>query len=145
MRLLKATNMGDFFIPTDGDWDVCLHTLRLLQSMLVEEEVLFLLGSSLLDPELQMRVGQLTSSGQANLRLAAQQILEDLQALQQVPSGIQAYLLSCSWLCWLEWMTIPHMQFRGDYNQDFTPSYVCFPRIRVWKAWQISLFLGSEM
>ncbi|XP_056883390.1 heat shock factor 2-binding protein isoform X4 [Takifugu flavidus] len=67
----------------DGDWEVCLHTLRLLQSMLVEEEVLLLSGSSLLDPELQKRVGQLTSSGQANLRLAAQQILEDLQALQQ--------------------------------------------------------------
>lgn len=64
---------------------MCLHTLRLLQSMLVEEEVLFLLGSSLLDPHLQARVGRLTSAGSANLRLAAQQTLEDLQALQQVP------------------------------------------------------------
>lgn len=99
MRLLNLPTRATFFILTDGDWDVCLHTLRLLQSMLVEEEVLFLLGSSLLDPELQMRVGQLTSSGQANLRLAAQQILEDLQALQQVQSVIQANLLSCSWLC----------------------------------------------
>uniref|UniRef100_H3DAF1 Heat shock transcription factor 2 binding protein n=1 Tax=Tetraodon nigroviridis TaxID=99883 RepID=H3DAF1_TETNG len=69
----------------DGDWEVCLHALRLLQSLLVEEEVLFLLGSSLLDPELQTRVGRLTSAANANLRLAAQQTLEDLQALQQVP------------------------------------------------------------
>lgn len=76
---------SEFFIPTDGDCEVCLHTLRLLQSMLVEEEVLFLLGSSLLDPDLQVRVGQLTSSGQANLRLAAQQTLEDLHGLQKVP------------------------------------------------------------
>ncbi|CAG06614.1 unnamed protein product, partial [Tetraodon nigroviridis] len=66
----------------DGDWEVCLHALRLLQSLLVEEEVLFLLGSSLLDPELQTRVGRLTSAANANLRLAAQQTLEDLQALQ---------------------------------------------------------------
>lgn len=78
---------------TDGDWEVCLHTLRLLQSMLVEEEVLFLLGSSLLDPDLQTRVGRLTSAGNANLRLAAQQTLEDLQALQQVTSYLVCSLV----------------------------------------------------
>lgn len=68
---------------------MCLHALRLLQSMLAEEEVLFPLGSSLLDPDLQMRVGRLISAGQANLRLAAQQTLEDLQALQQVVEVIE--------------------------------------------------------
>ncbi|XP_034533360.1 heat shock factor 2-binding protein isoform X2 [Notolabrus celidotus] len=68
----------------DGDWEVCLHSLRLLQSVLLEEEVLLLLGSSLLDPDLQARVSQLTSSVQPTLRLAAQQTLEDLRALQQV-------------------------------------------------------------
>uniref|UniRef100_A0A3Q3WB85 Uncharacterized protein n=1 Tax=Mola mola TaxID=94237 RepID=A0A3Q3WB85_MOLML len=68
----------------DGDWEVCLHTLRLLQSMLVEEEVLLLLGSSLLDPDLQSRVSRLTSVVQPSLRLAAQQTLEDMQGLQQV-------------------------------------------------------------
>ncbi|XP_031708105.1 heat shock factor 2-binding protein [Anarrhichthys ocellatus] len=67
----------------DGDWEVCLHSLRLLQSVLLEEEVLLLLGSSLLDPDLQARVGRLTSSEQPSLRLAAQQTLEDLLALQQ--------------------------------------------------------------
>lgn len=80
-------------ISTDGDWEVCLHTLRLLQSMLVEEEVLFLLGSSLLDSDLQTRVGRLSSAGNANLRLAAQQTLEDLQALQQVPSCLVCSLV----------------------------------------------------
>ncbi|XP_067438905.1 heat shock factor 2-binding protein isoform X1 [Thunnus thynnus] len=67
----------------DGDWEVCLHSLRLLQSVLLEEEVLLLLGSSLLDPDFQARVSLLTSSVQPSLRLAAQQTLEDLQALQQ--------------------------------------------------------------
>ena len=64
---------------------MCLHSLRLLQSVLLEEEeVLLLLGSPLLDPDLQARVGRLTSSVQPSLRLAAQQTLEDLRALQQV-------------------------------------------------------------
>ncbi|XP_039997955.1 heat shock factor 2-binding protein isoform X2 [Xiphias gladius] len=67
----------------DGDWEVCLHSLRLLQSVLLEEEVLLLLGSSLLDPDLQARVSQLSSSAKPSLRLAAQQTLEDLQALRQ--------------------------------------------------------------
>ncbi|XP_042368894.1 heat shock factor 2-binding protein [Plectropomus leopardus] len=67
----------------DGDWEVCLHSLRLLQSLLLEEEVLLPLGSSLLDPDLQARVSRLTSSVQPSLRVAAQQTLEDLQTLQQ--------------------------------------------------------------
>ncbi|XP_020481934.2 heat shock factor 2-binding protein [Labrus bergylta] len=67
----------------DGDWEVCLHSLRLLQSVLLEEEVLLLLGSSLLDPELQARVSGLTSSKQPSLRVTAQQTLEDLQTLTQ--------------------------------------------------------------
>ncbi|XP_023282825.1 heat shock factor 2-binding protein [Seriola lalandi dorsalis] len=67
----------------DGEWEVCLHSLRLLQSLLLDEEVLLLLGSSLLDPDLQARVHHLTSSVEPSLRLAAQQTLEDLQVLQQ--------------------------------------------------------------
>ncbi|XP_053272791.1 heat shock factor 2-binding protein [Pleuronectes platessa] len=67
----------------DGDWEVCLHSLRLLQSVLLEEEALLLLGSSLLDPDLQARVSHLTSSAKPSLRAAAQQTLEDLNALQQ--------------------------------------------------------------
>uniref|UniRef100_A0A3Q2R073 Heat shock transcription factor 2 binding protein n=1 Tax=Fundulus heteroclitus TaxID=8078 RepID=A0A3Q2R073_FUNHE len=63
-------------------WEVSLHCLRLLQSVLLEEDVLVLLGSSLLDPDLQDRVSRLTSSGQPNLRAIAQQTLEDLKALQ---------------------------------------------------------------
>lgn len=71
---------------SDEDWEVCLHTLRLLQSVLaVEEEEEEaeegrpLLGGSLLDPELRARVSQLTYRGQSSLRLAAHQTLEDLE------------------------------------------------------------------
>ncbi|XP_029307838.1 heat shock factor 2-binding protein [Cottoperca gobio] len=67
----------------DGDWEVCLHSLRLLQSVLLEEEAPLLLGPALLDPELQARVSRLTSGVQPSLSLAARQTLEDLQALQQ--------------------------------------------------------------
>ncbi|MED6291245.1 hypothetical protein CHARACLAT_021517 [Characodon lateralis] len=63
-------------------WEVSLHCLRLLQSVLLEEDVLLLLGSSLLNPELRARVSRLTSSMQPSLRATAQQTLEDLQALQ---------------------------------------------------------------
>lgn len=64
---------------------MCLHALRLLQSVLLEEEAaLLLLGSPLLDPDLQARVSQLTSSAKPSLRAAAQQTLEDLHALRQV-------------------------------------------------------------
>ncbi|KAF3857486.1 hypothetical protein F7725_009345 [Dissostichus mawsoni] len=62
-------------------------SVRLLQSVLLEEEVLLLLGPPLLDPRLQAAVSRLTSSLQPGLRLAAQQTLEDLQTLQQVPLG----------------------------------------------------------
>ncbi|KAJ0062381.1 hypothetical protein NL108_011012 [Boleophthalmus pectinirostris] len=64
----------------DRDWEVCLHSLRLLQSLVLEDEALLVLGPAVVDPELEMRVRKLTSSGQACVREAAQQTLEDLQA-----------------------------------------------------------------
>ncbi|XP_030009354.1 heat shock factor 2-binding protein [Sphaeramia orbicularis] len=67
----------------DVDWEVCLHALRLLQSVLLEEDVLLLLGSSLLDPDVQTRIGRLSFSVQPSVRQAAQQTLEDLHALSQ--------------------------------------------------------------
>ncbi|XP_016893756.1 heat shock factor 2-binding protein isoform X2 [Cynoglossus semilaevis] len=67
----------------DGDWEVCLHSLRLLQSVLLEKEAVLLFGSSLLEPELLACVTQLSSSNKPSLKQAAQQTLEDLHALQQ--------------------------------------------------------------
>lgn len=73
-----------FLCVTDGDWEVCLHSLRLLQSVLLEKEAVLLFGSSLLEPELLACVTQLSSSNKPSLKQAAQQTLEDLHALQQV-------------------------------------------------------------
>ncbi|XP_030604599.1 heat shock factor 2-binding protein isoform X2 [Archocentrus centrarchus] len=67
----------------DGQWEVCLHALRLLQSLLLEDDVLLRLGPSLLDPGLHDRVSRLADSVQPGLRLIALQTLKDLQALQQ--------------------------------------------------------------
>ncbi|XP_075999915.1 heat shock factor 2-binding protein [Genypterus blacodes] len=90
VRGLKYISEYPGFLPLiwrlleDGDWEVCLHSLRLLQSALLEEEMPTSLASSLLDPSLLARVSQLTSGMQPTLRLAAQQTLEDLQAFHQV-------------------------------------------------------------
>ncbi|XP_055084598.1 heat shock factor 2-binding protein [Periophthalmus magnuspinnatus] len=64
----------------DRDWEVCLHSLRLLQSLVLEDEALLVLGPAVVDPELEVRVKKLTSSVQPCVREAAQQTLEDLQA-----------------------------------------------------------------
>ncbi|XP_069573301.1 heat shock factor 2-binding protein [Brachyistius frenatus] len=87
---LKCISENEGFAPLiwtlldDGHWEVCLHALRLLQSLLLEEEVTLPPGSSLLHPDLRARVGRLaSSSGQPSLKLTAQQTLDDLQALQQ--------------------------------------------------------------
>ncbi|KAM9766979.1 heat shock factor 2-binding protein [Menidia menidia] len=77
----------------DGHWEVCLHSLRFLQSVLLDKDVILLLGSSLLDPTLGARVSQLTASAQPKIRVTAQQTLEDLLALQQVQKSNGGKLL----------------------------------------------------
>ncbi|XP_028321303.1 heat shock factor 2-binding protein [Gouania willdenowi] len=78
----------------DGHWEVSLHSLRLLQSVLLDEDAVRSLSSSLLSPDLGIRVGSLTSSTQPSLKVTAQQILEDLKALQQVPSALSCDVIS---------------------------------------------------
>ncbi|XP_029941638.1 heat shock factor 2-binding protein [Salarias fasciatus] len=68
----------------DGHWEVGLHSLRLLQSVLLDEQVVLQLSSALLDPDLRARVDRLSSSAQPNLRAAAQQALEDLQQVRRL-------------------------------------------------------------
>lgn len=67
----------------ERDWEVCLHSLRLLQSLVLEDEAVLLLGPAVVDPELVEHVRRLSSSVQPSLRAAAQQTLEDLQALHK--------------------------------------------------------------
>ncbi|XP_011492788.1 heat shock factor 2-binding protein [Oryzias latipes] len=73
-----------------GHWEVSLHCLRLLQSLILEEYTHPHLGSSLLDPELRAHVSLLTSSAQPSLRATAQQTLQDLQSLKQCLRVLQA-------------------------------------------------------
>ncbi|KAK7893577.1 hypothetical protein WMY93_022729 [Mugilogobius chulae] len=63
----------------DRDWEVTLHALRLLQSLVLEDEALLVLGPAIMDPEVEVRVKKLTTSGTPCVREAAQQTLGDLQ------------------------------------------------------------------
>ncbi|KAM6945383.1 heat shock factor 2-binding protein [Aplochiton taeniatus] len=66
----------------DGDQEVVLHGLRLLQSLLLEEEVVAMLGPALLEPLPLERIRQLGSSSQhTSLRQTALETLEDLEPL----------------------------------------------------------------
>ncbi|XP_061692274.1 heat shock factor 2-binding protein [Syngnathoides biaculeatus] len=68
----------------DRSWEVCLHSLRLLQSLLLEDVAQPTLGAALLDMDLQARIRSFTLSVQPSLRQLAQQTLADLQGLMQV-------------------------------------------------------------
>ncbi|XP_053710347.1 heat shock factor 2-binding protein isoform X2 [Synchiropus splendidus] len=67
----------------DGDWTVCLQSLRLLQSLMLDEEQLISEDSIWLDPELKLCLQRLCSSPKPSLREAAVQALKDLQVLLQ--------------------------------------------------------------
>ena len=67
--------------PPDSDSDVCLHALRLLQSLLLEEEVLAHVASNLLSSLPLGRIRQLAASRHLGLRQTAQETLEDLGPL----------------------------------------------------------------
>ncbi|KAJ8350765.1 hypothetical protein SKAU_G00258950 [Synaphobranchus kaupii] len=66
----------------DGDWEVCFHSLRLLQSLVLEEAGL---TSTLRELLPLTRIRQLSSSPHSALRQAAQDTLEDLQHLTTAP------------------------------------------------------------
>ncbi|XP_062303535.1 heat shock factor 2-binding protein [Osmerus eperlanus] len=68
----------------DGDQEVCLHSLRLLQSLLLEAEVVALMRPGVLDPLPLARIRQLASSRHPALRLTAQETLDDLGSLWDV-------------------------------------------------------------
>ncbi|KAJ8256140.1 hypothetical protein COCON_G00200040 [Conger conger] len=68
----------------DGDWEVCLHVLRLLQSLVLE-------GAGLTPAQRERlplaRIRQLFSSPHAALRQAARDTLEDLHLPTAAPQG----------------------------------------------------------
>ncbi|KAM9820868.1 heat shock factor 2-binding protein [Neosynchiropus ocellatus] len=69
----------------DGDGAVCLQSLRLLQSLMLDEEQLISEDSIWQDPGLKLCLQRLCSSPKPSLREAAVQALKDLQVLLQVP------------------------------------------------------------
>ncbi|CAN9498367.1 unnamed protein product [Ophioblennius macclurei] len=89
---LKYMSENQILLPViwalleDGHWEVRLHSLCLLQSLLLDEQAVLRLASALLDPALQARVDSLTSSARPKLREAAQQTLEDLQQIRRLHS-----------------------------------------------------------
>ena len=78
---ISLPNLLVFFSPRDGDQEVCLHSLRLLQSLLSEAEVVALVRPGLLDPLPLARIRQLASSRHPALRQTAQETLDDLGSL----------------------------------------------------------------
>ncbi|XP_059896509.1 heat shock factor 2-binding protein isoform X2 [Gadus macrocephalus] len=87
VRGLKYISQSPGLLPMvwtlleDQDPDVCLHSLRLLQSLLLEEEVETTMGAALLTSPCLEHVCRLTSSQQPALKQTACDTLEDIQAL----------------------------------------------------------------
>ncbi|XP_031414302.1 heat shock factor 2-binding protein isoform X3 [Clupea harengus] len=83
-KLQNSRAVGESWIKAmsvDSDSDVCLHALRLLQSLLLEEEVLAHVASNLLSSLPLGRIRQLAASRHLGLRQTAQETLEDLGPL----------------------------------------------------------------
>ncbi|CAL8308739.1 unnamed protein product [Merluccius merluccius] len=65
----------------DEDTDVCLHSLRILQSLLLEEEAASSMGPALLASPCLEYVGRLITRRQPTLRQTALDTMEDIEAL----------------------------------------------------------------
>ncbi|PKU41768.1 hypothetical protein llap_7933 [Limosa lapponica baueri] len=67
---------------TDPDTEVCLHALRLLQSVILEPEVLAKSASEMRDTLPFQRIIALSKSRNADLQALAKELLEDLKILE---------------------------------------------------------------
>lgn len=88
LKGLKYISESPGFIPllwwllNDPDTEVCLHVLRLLQSMILEPEVLAKSASEMRDTLPFQRIIALTKSRNADLQALAKELLEDLKILE---------------------------------------------------------------
>lgn len=88
LKGLKYISESPGFIPllwwllSDPDTEVCLHVLRLLQSMILEPEVLAKSASEMRDTLPFQRIIALTKSRNADLQALAKELLEDLKILE---------------------------------------------------------------
>ncbi|XP_055657438.1 heat shock factor 2-binding protein isoform X1 [Falco peregrinus] len=88
LRGLKYISESPGFIPllwwllNDPDTEVCLHALRLLQSVILEPEVLAKAASEMRDTLPFQRIIALSKSRNAELQALAKELLEDLKILE---------------------------------------------------------------
>ncbi|NWU92703.1 HSF2B protein, partial [Upupa epops] len=88
LKGLKYISERPGFIPllgwllNDPDTEVCLHALRLLQSLLLEPEVLAKSASAMRDALPFQRIIELSKSRNADLQTLAKELLEDLKILE---------------------------------------------------------------
>ena len=68
-------------ITADPDAEVCLHTLRLIQSVVLEPDVFSKVASELQSSLPLQRILAMSKSRNSHLQSAAQELLEDLRAL----------------------------------------------------------------
>uniref|UniRef100_A0A8C6QEU4 Heat shock transcription factor 2 binding protein n=2 Tax=Nannospalax galili TaxID=1026970 RepID=A0A8C6QEU4_NANGA len=86
---LKYISESPGFIPllwwllSDPDAEVCLHVLRLIQSVILEPEVFSKSASELLSSLPLQRIVVMSKSRNPHLKTAAQELLEDLNALER--------------------------------------------------------------
>ncbi|XP_067145858.1 heat shock factor 2-binding protein isoform X3 [Apteryx mantelli] len=88
LKGLKYISESPGFIPllwwllNDPDTEVCLHVLRLLQSVILEPEVLAKSASEMRDTLPFQRIIALSKSRNADLQALARELLEDLKILE---------------------------------------------------------------
>ncbi|KAM4683507.1 heat shock factor 2-binding protein [Amazona ochrocephala] len=88
LKGLKYISESPGFIPllwwllNDPDTEVCLHVLRLLQSVILEPEVLAKSASEMRDTLPFQRIIALSKSRNADLQALAKELLEDLKILE---------------------------------------------------------------
>ncbi|XP_015491674.1 heat shock factor 2-binding protein isoform X3 [Parus major] len=88
LRGLKYISESPGFIPllwwllNDPDTEVCLHALRLLQSVLLEPEVLARSGAEVRETLPFQRIVALSQSRNAELQALAKELLEDLKIFE---------------------------------------------------------------
>ncbi|XP_042312110.1 heat shock factor 2-binding protein isoform X3 [Sceloporus undulatus] len=85
---LKYISESSGFFPllwwllNDPDAEVCLHVLRLLQSVILEPEILTKSSPEMRDSLPLPRIHMLSKSRNADLQILAQELLEDLKVLE---------------------------------------------------------------
>ncbi|XP_072470935.1 heat shock factor 2-binding protein isoform X2 [Notamacropus eugenii] len=88
LKGLKYISESPGFIPLlswllkDPDAEVCLHVLRLIQSVVLETEVFSKLASQFRDSMLLQHIITTSQSQNFNLRTLAQELLEDFKVLE---------------------------------------------------------------